>query len=78
MRTKDELENVALGLPLDLPRFHAAVTAPATEALLQDDLAEAKRVGAKAVPTWYVNGVELVGARPDAELITAITEALER
>jgi protein-disulfide isomerase len=78
VRTKDELENVALGLTLDLPRFHATVTAPATEALLQDDLAEAKRVGAKAVPTWYVNGVELVGARPDAELITAITEALER
>jgi protein-disulfide isomerase len=78
VRTKDELENVALGLTLDLPRFHATVTALATEALLQDDLDEAKRVGAKAVPTWYVNGVELVGARPDAELITAITEALER
>jgi protein-disulfide isomerase len=78
VRTKDELENVALGLPLDRPRFQAAVTAPATEELLQDDLDEAKRVGAKAVPTWYVNGVEFVGARPDAELITAITEALER
>ncbi len=77
-RTKDGLENVALGLTLDLPRFHAAVSAPATEKLLQDDLDEARRIGAKAVPTWYVSGVEFVGARPDGELITAITEALKR
>ena len=63
---------------LDLPRFHAAVSAPATEKLLQDDLDEARRIGAKAVPTWYVSGVEFVGARPDGELITAITEALKR
>ena len=77
-RTKDALENVALGLTLDLPRFHAAVAAPSTEQLLKDDLDEAKRIGAKAVPTWYVNGVEFVGARPDAELITAISDALRR
>lgn len=78
VRTKDGLENVALGLSLDLPRFHEAVTAPATEKALQDDLDEAKRIGAKAVPTWYVNGVELVGALPDSTLINAITDALKR
>lgn len=77
-RTKDALENVALGLSLDLPRYHAAVTSPATEKLLQDDLDEAKRIGAKAVPTWYVNGVELVGALPDSMLMNAITDELKR
>ena len=77
VRTKDGLENVALGLTLDLARFDATVAAPATEKLLQDDLDEAKRVGAKAVPTWYVNGVEFVGALPDATLRNAITDALK-
>lgn len=77
-RTKDALENVALGMTFDLPRYLAAVTSPATEKLLQDDLDEAKRIGAKAVPTWYVNGVEFVGAKPDAELMTAISDALRR
>lgn len=78
VRTKDGLENVALGLSLDLPRYHAAVTSPATEQLLQDDLDEAKRIGAKAVPTWYVNGVEFVGAVSDATLMNAISDALKR
>ncbi|MDP3233274.1 MAG: DsbA family protein [Myxococcales bacterium] len=77
-RTKDALENVALGLTLDLPRYHAAVTSPATESLLQVDLDEAKRIGAKAVPTWYVNGTEFVGALPDAALMNAISDALKR
>lgn len=76
VRTRDGLENVALGLALDLPRYHAAVTASATEQLLQDDLDQARRIGAKAVPTWYVNGVEFVGALPDATLRNAITDAL--
>ena len=77
VRTKDGLENVALGLALDLARFDATVAAPATEKLLQDDLDEAKRIGAKAVPTWYVNGVEFVGALPDATLRNAISDALK-
>ncbi|MCA3014503.1 MAG: thioredoxin domain-containing protein [Myxococcaceae bacterium] len=78
VRTSAGLENVALGLSLDLARYRAAVTSPATEERVQEDLDEARRLGAKAVPTWYVDGVELVGARADADLLNAISEALRR
>ncbi len=78
VKTKSALDNAVLGLSLDVPRFQAAVGAPETERLLQDDLDEAKRLGVKAVPTWYVNGVELVGERGDTALRNLITEALKR
>jgi protein-disulfide isomerase len=78
VRTKDALDNAARGLALDFPRFQASVASSATEKLLQDDLDEAKRIGAKAVPTWYVNGIDFAGARPDTELMNAITDALRR
>lgn len=77
-RTAQALDNVALGLSLDLPRFRESVASPATATRLQEDLDEAKRVGSKAVPTWYVNGEEFVGARPTGELMKAIQAALER
>lgn len=77
-RTAQALDKVALDLSLDMARFHESVASPSTARRLQADLDEAKRVGAKAVPTWYVNGQEFVGARPHAELMNAILGALKR
>jgi protein-disulfide isomerase len=51
-------------LGLDPRRFEADMASPEVAAEIAEDQAEAERLGARGVPTAYVNGTLLVGAQP--------------
>lgn len=58
----DELRTVFKHQPLP---FHPQARASArVEAIIAADQEQAKRVGATGAPAFYINGVQLVGARP--------------
>ena len=58
------LEARAETLKLDVSRFRSTMHADSTEARLNADIDEAKRIGAKGTPATYINGREVIGARP--------------
>jgi protein-disulfide isomerase/uncharacterized membrane protein len=55
---------VAEQVGLDLERFRACMTSPATRQRLQEDIAAAVRDGVRATPTYVVNGVATAGHFP--------------
>ena len=51
-------------LKLDEKKFAACVADPKQAKEVQDDLAEGSAAGVSGTPTFYINGVQLVGAQP--------------
>lgn len=76
--TFDQLRNIALGLSLDLGRFERDLDSTAVQTQLSADADEAKRLGVKGVPSWFIDGEEVVGAQPFEKLAEKIDAALLR
>ncbi|MEZ4398859.1 MAG: vitamin K epoxide reductase family protein [Kofleriaceae bacterium] len=55
-------ERLAAGLGLDLARYRVDAADPAIRARIDADLADARAVGARALPTLYIGGEVVVGA----------------
>lgn len=51
-------------LGMDLQQYRRDVSAPATAAVIDADIAEGKRLGVQGVPAWYINGRQVQGHRP--------------
>ncbi len=68
------MEAHATALGLDLLRFRRDMEDPATLARIDADVAEAERIGARGIPTTYINGRELVGVRPVEVLARIVDE----
>lgn len=75
-RGMDAMEAHATALGLDLLRFRRDLEDPATRARIDADIAEAERIGARGIPTTYVNGRELVGVRAVESYTRLIDEEL--
>ena len=60
----DALIDEAGRLGLDTARFQADLDSARYEGLLDADVQEADRLDVRGTPTFFVNGQELVGARP--------------
>lgn len=75
-RDRASMERFAGELGLDLIRFRAAMDAEATKKRIDEDEAEAKRVGANGIPCFFINGREIVGARPVDHYQKVIDEEL--
>lgn len=75
-RGVEAMEAHATALGLDLLRFRRDLEDPATRALIDADIAEAERIGARGIPTTYVNGRELVGVRAVEAYVRLIDEEL--
>ncbi len=81
----EDLVGYARQLGLDEQRFRSALSDGRHDAVIAADEAEATRVGATGSPTFFVNGVRIVGAQPfeafraviDAELALA-NQAMQR
>jgi protein-disulfide isomerase len=71
------LERTALQLGLDANRFKEALDSGRLAPVLEADASQAQALGISGVPTIYINGAPLVGARPIDEIRAKITEALE-
>ena len=63
-------------LGLDVPSFKAALKSARAGAQVDEDVAEAKRLGATGTPTFFINGKMLVGAQPYETFRDAVNDAL--
>jgi protein-disulfide isomerase len=74
--TRDDLIGHAKALGLDVPRFTAALDAPAAAALLERNKREGEALGVDGTPTFFVNGTPVVGAQPLQAFSAAVDKAL--
>jgi protein-disulfide isomerase len=76
--TRDGCEKLAEDLHISLAQYRACVQDPATEALIDADKAEFQAAGGFALPTLWVDEVQMVGAQPKEALQQALEEAVAR
>src|SRR5438445_1293751 len=74
----DALKTMAAEVGLDLNKFNQALDSPATRAAVEKDIEEAKQLGVRGTPTFFVNGKIVRGAATLARLTGAIGGALTR
>jgi protein-disulfide isomerase len=72
------LEKYAQELGLDLGKFKAALDSGKFTKRVEEDSAAGAAVGANGTPTFFVNGLELVGAQPFESFKSAIDEAIKK
>lgn len=61
---------------LDIPKFTAALDAPATAQAVDRDLAEGQRIGVEGTPTLFINGKKYQGALDPASLLPVLAREL--
>jgi protein-disulfide isomerase len=75
---RDDLIKLAAGLGLSIDRFIADLDSRRFKPVVDSDRQEGERAGVTGTPTFFVNGVRLVGAVPTSELTAIIEKALAR
>lgn len=71
------LNKLASDLKLDTKKFESCLTSGKYEKKVKDELAYAGTVGVNGTPTFFVNGVMLVGAQPQSEFEKVIDAELK-
>lgn len=74
---QDTLLRFAENAALDTDAFTTCLSDPAVAAQVQQDLSTGRRFGVNATPTFFVNGVRVVGARPLEDFLDIIDAELE-
>jgi protein-disulfide isomerase len=77
-KTGDALKTAARSANLDLAAYERCVAAGSGHAAIEADAADAKRLGVKTTPTFFVNGRELEGAATLEAFTAAIRNELPR
>jgi protein-disulfide isomerase len=72
----DSLKQVAASLGLDTAAFAACLDGNKYSQRVQNEAAEAKKLGVTGTPTFFVNGTKIVGAKPFETFKAAIDRAL--
>jgi protein-disulfide isomerase len=76
--TRPDLERHARQIGLDLDRFRRALDTQAHQAIIEQDLQLAERLGVRSTPAFFVNGLPLTGAQPLDRWKLVIDHELER
>jgi protein-disulfide isomerase len=63
-------------LELDLELFESCLASPRHDAAIEASLADARRFGVQATPTFFINGRMLAGAQPFEDFVDVIDEEL--
>lgn len=71
------LKNMASSLKLDVNKFNSCLDSGKYAKKVSDDLAYGGQVGVNGTPTFFINGVMLVGAQPQAEFEKVIDAELK-
>jgi protein-disulfide isomerase len=74
--TKDKLIAFAQSLELDMAKFTPCLTNDETLDRVRADTEEGKQVRATGTPTFFINGVRIVGSQPYGTYQAAIDKAL--
>jgi protein-disulfide isomerase len=72
------LAGYADDLGLDREAFEACLTSTSTRQRIEQDIAVAQAAGATGTPTFFINGIMLPGARPEADFVEVIEAELAR
>lgn len=75
---RPNLERFAAQLGLDVPRFVRALDDHTHRARIEEDMELGRALGATGTPTFFINGVELVGAQPYEEFHRLIERERDR
>lgn len=75
---RSDLERYAQELGLDMTAFRQALDAGTYKARIAEDQALAERVNARGTPNLFVNGRQIVGARPFEDFEPVIREEIEK
>lgn len=70
------LRKYAQDMGLDMAKFDACLTDPATVKVVDEDMAYAQQVGARGTPTSFINGVLFSGAQPYLALKKVVDDKL--
>jgi protein-disulfide isomerase len=73
-----DLERHARELKLSLPRFRKALKKEKHQAAIEQDLSLGDRLDVTGTPTFFINGVRIVGARTYYTFFHAVGDARER
>jgi protein-disulfide isomerase len=77
MYTTDTLTQDAVSLGMDGTKFSSCLSGKTDDSKQAQDLADGQKAGVTGTPTFFVNGVQLVGAQPYSAFQTAIDQALK-
>jgi len=75
---KDDLIGYARSLKLDDKQFESCLTAEKYKADIEKDTAEGRKAGVSGTPGFFVNGIEISGAKPQDEFVKIIDDELGR
>ena len=78
MYTTEKLSAAAGTLGMDTAQFSSCLDAKKFDKNVSADFAEGQAVGVSGTPTFYINGVQLVGAQPFASIKTVIDQELAK
>ncbi len=73
-----DLASTAGSIGLDVERFKACMASPESHAEVAKDMAEGQALGISGTPTFFINGVMIVGARELEVFTRTIDRELER
>ncbi len=74
--SEEGLGQIAEQIGLDVDKFMADLTDPATTSVVQRNIAEASQIGVTSTPTFLLNGLAIVGAQPADVFVNAIEQEL--
>ncbi|MBI4817384.1 MAG: thioredoxin domain-containing protein [Deltaproteobacteria bacterium] len=73
----EDLERYARQAGLDVNKFKADMEDPSTQAIIQKDMDDGSKYGARGTPTFFVNGVPVRGAQPFESFKATIDKEIE-
>ena len=75
---QEKVDQMARDIGLDMEKFKADANSADTQQRIQAEQAEAMRLGATGTPSFFINGVKLVGAQPFEQFKAVIDAQLRR
>jgi protein-disulfide isomerase len=76
--TRPALERYAQELGLDMGKFKAALDGNKFDMQINADAAQGAQIGAKSTPTFFINGRQIMGAKPIEVFRKVIDEELQK
>jgi protein-disulfide isomerase len=75
---KDDLLGYARDLKLDNKQFESCLTSEKYKADIEKDTQDGRKAGVSGTPGFFINGVEISGAKPKDEFTKLIDDELAR
>lgn len=78
MYNVDRMTEIAGQLGLNVSQFKSCLSSNKYQKNVDQDMADGQKVGVSGTPTFYINGIQLVGAQPYSAFKTIIDQELSK